>query len=395
MATYTLNGKVVQKADDGSPGLFYRQTTPIIPIQYNQPLPSTCTFPGVYGRNDGNNVYATPLDAKIFADQKKGTTQANGVFQKDGLSVVNYLRYRGLQTLSTTNTNGMNVWNQGWEITTPKADGKNYVKIYMPNGAMSSLSTLQISTELADTVVYQPAVSNIEITGLSWQVSGQIGDRDILKIDLTQRGTILSDAVLTTTFTGGQEVFVNPQNQKVALGAGQSTSVYVEVLNTGASEQKTGALTVTLTNDLGQVTSQKSIDYTLLPKGTGNTQLTVLVKDKNTSLLVSGIQVAVAWGTNSGTYESKGGTFTVNLEGYQGQVSVTSVETTTYKSATASATVSKGTNTLILEIEPQGYTPGIDWLLIALIIGIIVVVCVIGVIVYYATQKGKHRRRRR
>ena len=76
-------------------------------------------------------------------------------------------------------------------------------------------------------------------------------------------------------------------------------------------------------------------------------------------------------------------------------VSVTSVETTTYKSATASATVSKGTNTLILEIEPQGYTPGSDWLLIALIIGIIVVVCVIGVIVYYATQKGKHRRRRR
>ena len=393
---YTLNGKRVETADDGSPGLYTRQTTPIIPIPYNQPLPSNNPFPGVCTHYEGTKLFATPLGAKIFQDQPKGTTTANGVFQKDGLSVVNYLKnVRGLQMFST---NDMNVWQQGWEITAPMTGSQgyhNYVKVNMPYGAMSSLGIIQISTELADAIVYQPFVANIQITGMSWVATGgQIGDSDLLKIDLKQDGSMASTATLTTVATGGTSIFINPANQKVTLDPGQTTSVILSVLNTGAASLEDFGLTATITNELGEVTSTKSITGSMLPKGYGGGSfLTVIAKDKNSTLLLSGIQVAVAWGTESKTRSTSAGTFTLDMEGYQGAATLTSVETTKYKSATVHKDISLGPNTAIMEIEPQGYVSPPDgnlWLYLA--IG--AVVAVVIVVVAYVAKKKKPRRRR-
>lgn len=387
---YTASGQVMQKANDGSPGLFWRQGG-LVPVNV---VPDAGTFPGIYVQSSGADRWGKPLAASVWSNQPTGTTQSEGrVFQKDGLSVVNYLKQeRGLGTMSS---NQMNVWGQGWTITTPQSDGKNYLRVYMPKGAMSSLSTLQISTQLADTFVYEPAVANMEITGLSWQVSGQIGDKDVLKVDITQKGTVESDSTLTASFTSGQPVFINPPSQKVSLAPGASTSVYLEFTNLGAQTATNGEVKIRLTNEMGQWT-EKSIAYTLLPKGVGGTTLTVLAQDKSTHVAVSGITCAVAWGTKSQTEITNGGTFTVDLEGYTGAVTVTSVETTSYKSATASTTVSSGSNTLILEIEPQGYVPPpeeIDWLLILAVSLVIVVVAAMGAGAYYVSKHGKRRRR--
>jgi hypothetical protein len=378
---YKYMDKVMQKANDGSPGLFYRTDGP---ISYNA-IPQQGYFPGIYRQQSGIDVWAKPLGAKIFENQQIGTQQSEGrVFQKDGLSVVNYLKEtRGVPTF---NLNDMNVWQQGWEITAERK-----VRIYLPYGSMSSLVTMQISTELADTVVWQPPTSDIEITGLSWVASetGQIGDRDLLKIDLLQKSSVQSSSTITTQCTTGQEINVNPQNQAVTLGSGQSTSLYVEVLNTGAAVEKTGTLTVTSTNALGSITSTDSIQYTLLPKGTQGSVLTLIVKDKKTGLLVTEpIAIGVSWGTaHSPTVTTTGGTYTLDMQGYQGMASLTSIATEHYPAMTPkSIQIKGGYQTEYIELLPVGATDT-DWLMTLLIV--ISVISVVAIIAYAIYKKRK------
>ncbi|MFA5365365.1 MAG: hypothetical protein WC325_09330 [Candidatus Bathyarchaeia archaeon] len=379
---YKYLDKVMQKANDGSPGLFYRTDGP---ISYNA-IPQQGNFPGIYRQQGGlTDVWAKPLGAKIFENQASGTQQTEGrVFQKDGLSVVNYLKdVRGLPTFSL---NDMNVWQQGWEITAERK-----VRIYLPYGSMSSLITMQISTELADTVVWQPPVSDIEITGLSWVASstGQIGDRDLLKIDLLQKSSIQSTSTITTQCTTGQEINVNPTNQAVTLGPGVSTSMYVEVLNTGAAVEKTGTLTVKVTNALGSVTSTDSIQYTLLPKGVQGSVLTLMVKDKKTGLLVTEpVVIGISWGTaHSQTITTTGGTCTLDMQGYQGTASLTSIATDYHQAMTpTSIQIKGGYQTEYVELLPIGATDT-DWLMTILVV--ISIVSVIAIIVYAIYKKRK------
>ncbi|MFA5366115.1 MAG: hypothetical protein WC325_13115 [Candidatus Bathyarchaeia archaeon] len=379
---YDYYDQVMQKANDGSPGLFYRTSGP---ISYNA-IPQQGFFPGIYRQQSGIDVWAKPLGAKIFENQNSGTQQTEGrVFQKDGLSVVNYLKeIRGVPTFSL---NDMNVWQQGWEITAERK-----VRIYLPYGSMSSLITMQISTELADTIVWQPPASDIEITGLSWVASetGQIGDRDLLKIDLLQKSSVQADSVISTQCTTGQEINVNPQNQKATLAPGQTSSMYVEVLNTGATVQKTGTLTVTSTNELGSVTNTKSIEYTLLPKGTQGSILTLLVKDAKTGILVTeAVTITVSWGTKSPNLVTDGGTATIDLEGYQGTVSLTSVATTHYQAMTpTSLPIKGGYQTETIELLKVGDTKDYDWFpIIVIAVAVISTISIAGYGLYKRRKK--------
>jgi hypothetical protein len=286
----------------------------------------------------------------------------------------------------------MDAWQQGWTITP-----ENHICIKMPYKSASSFITMYVSTALADAIVWQPAVSNIKISNTQWQGSEDIGDADTLLITTQQMGTVNSTATVTIQDQDGNHMNINPPSYGVSLASGATDTTSVQILNTGATSKETGNLLITVTDELGKVTDTKLVSYTLEPKGVGATSLTVYTVDAVTQKKVNGIQVAISYGTTNLPIQVTGadGSFTISLEGVQGSVSVTSVETTQYNSASSTKQVSVGANTLFLQLTPKG-KGGIPWWqqylwLIILTVLIAVVVAVAAVIV---TQQKKARYRR-
>ncbi|MGB9722258.1 MAG: hypothetical protein ACPL28_12360, partial [bacterium] len=98
-------------------------------------------FPGSY-RQDGPNPWdqrALPIAANI-AD------------------LINYL-----QNVANFTTLNLNLFKENWTLTS-----ENKLCIYLPTGAASSVITMKISSELADSVVYQPIVANGKVEQAFW-----------------------------------------------------------------------------------------------------------------------------------------------------------------------------------------------------------------------------------
>jgi hypothetical protein len=371
---YTYKGYRVGRATDGSPGHFIH-TLANIPVGDD-------AFPGNYAADSWYTWIMKPLPADIW-DDKSGDS-----YNPSGYSLVNYLKYE--RKVTCYDNSFFDVWKQGWEITP-----ENKFRIYMPYGSMSSLITIYISTQFADTIVWQPLVSNIKITSLEWYFTGngRIGDSDVLLVHLKSESTVRASATLTATATSGQKVSLNPPSQKVAMEPGTTCFVQIEVLNTGATEETSGTVTVVVTNELGAETSRATKDYTLLPKGVGATLLTVYTEDKDTKQLVSGIMVAVNYGTKSVTEVTSDGSFTIELEGYQGSVSLSSVETIKYKSATTTKEVSKGINIATLLLESTGAEEPPFWVKYWYLIVAVIVAVVVVAVLTLRYKKGGIRKR--
>jgi hypothetical protein len=378
---------VVQKDPNGAPGGFAlvadRIPPQLVPVE-NQ------NFPGNYRNDDLGNYKVVPLSANILNDQSGGN------FNPSGKSLINYLKMAIASKPAETVLADLDAYHQGAQV---RSDNK--IQVNLPFGASSSLVTMQISTELADAVVYEPPVADIRIDGLSWVQGDQIGDSSTLKVDVSQHSTITSTATVSVLLNSYHPVQVTPASQQVTLGAGESTSIFINVLNTGAQEVTTGTLTVTVANSLGDQTDSKNIQYTLLPRGVGSSQLTVFTVDKITKALVSGITCTVAYGQNSPSGVTSSGSFTIDLEGYTGPVTVTSVETEDYQVASASKTIGLGMNTITLEVLAQGAVdpkPALPWTLILIVVGVVVACGVFGGIAFKVRKgklhKGKMRRRR-
>jgi hypothetical protein len=379
---YTQEGSVVQKDPNGAPGGFIRTGT-------NTPLMDHL-FPGNYRADDLGNYKVVPLAAKAWVDQ------SGGYFNPSGKSLMNYLKTAVSSKPAESAITDLDAYHQGAQV---RSDNK--VQVNLPFGASSSLVTMQISTELADAIVYEPLVADIRIDGFSWVQGDQIGDSSTLKVDVSQHSTITSTATVTVLLNSYHPVQVTPASQQVTLGAGESTSIFINVLNTGAQEVTTGTLTVTVADSLGGQTDSETIQYTLLPRGVGSSQLTVFTVDKITKALVSGITCTVAYGQNTPTGVTSSGSFSLDLQGYTGPVTVTSVETADYHIASASKTIGLGMNTLTLEVLAQGAVdpkPALPWTLILIVVGVVVACGVFGGIAFKVRKgklhKGKMRRRR-
>lgn len=381
----------------GQPGFYNNKPAPLnIPVD----LANNRARPGIYRSDTSNNYIANPE-----GPQDEWTNR-----------IVNGQTYYGLNEYLNTmftplSNNQMDVYGSGWSITGQTATPQpgqyaGYVKEMMPNGAMSSLITIQISTDLADAIVERTPVGNGQITGMHWLgqdngAAASIGDTSTLYVDVKQTSTVAGTIDLYATATAGQNIFLNPSSQKLMnLASGASQEVAIQVLNNGASSDQSGTLTVTLKNELGNVTDTKTIQYTLLTKGVGNTQLTVYVEDGKTNALVSGIPVAVGWGTDS-KLETSGangdGAFVVDLQGYTGSVTLTSTATQQYNSSSLTTNIGAGPNTATLLIYKYGESKspsGLNWTLILIIAGIVAAVVVIGGVGYVASKKIPHRRKR-
>ena len=275
----------------------------------------------------------------------------------------------------------IDIWGEGAELV------DNKLRVYLPYGAMSSLITIRVSSELADTVVWRPPVANIKVSIYPTDL-GEIGEERSFMVVFKQESTERSTGRIDLTFEPENlPVAVIPDTLNPTLDPGATLSQYFTLKNLGAGERTSGTLVITCRELVtGSITDQARISFTLLPRAQNATTLEVYTIDKETGEKISGIPVVLRYDTKSDLKYTDQGVAIWDLGGFTGMVSVTTGETAIYKSASATKTITPGTiNTITLYLEKYGEAPPQPpiWMYIA--IGAIVV-CVV-LIVYYIYRR--------
>jgi len=278
----------------------------------------------------------------------------------------------------------------GWLVGEPEVVGGK-LRLKLPFGSMNSLIVIKISTELADTIVWEPLVGNFKITDMP--EIGDVGDRKLQTIKIKNEATISASGTVWLS--------VNPEDapltaSPVSFGTGTLDSgeekIYTyDILNLGTTEEVPFKVTAKVTNALGTITDSKTVSGKLLIKGIGETILTVYTIDDETKEYVSGITVTASWDSESKSGVTSGGSMTWSLGAAQPWVTVESSATSVYQSSSGSKQCNAGANSITLELLKIGVTlpwwQEYLWLIIA---GVIIIA--IAVSVAYV-NKAKLKRR--
>jgi len=291
------------------------------------------------------------------------------------MSLMEYLTYKGISKVSMPN------WLNRIEVTDDKK-----MRLYMPFGAVSSLITVKISTELADTIVWQPLVANFEIT--EFPDFGDIADRITTTITIKCLEGGGSGTIWLSKEPEDAPISINPLTIGTgSMKAGDIKTFDVEILNLGTEQEISGRLRAGVKNALGTETDHAYAKFKLLKKTGAETILTVKTIYQEDKSVVTGITITVEYAeqSKSGITNTAGqGLITFSLGSYEGNVDITSASTDIYKSQSATAHVTAGQQTtVVLELykydEPE---PEIPWLLIIAVL-VVVIVAAVGVLFVY------------
>jgi len=301
------------------------------------------------------------------------------------LSLVEFLEQRTKAQKPLMPTWEPNVNN----VVFTQTDAQNgYLRVYLPWNSFSNLIDIRISSELANTIVWEPQVANIKIADCPSDV-GSIGERKTVSLTLKQTSTVASDGyVKLVPIT--QTLYWS--FQPPTFGTGQmipdeSKTFTFDVVNLGQPTDTAFQFKVEIYNSLGQLTDSKTVTGTLLARGQQGSVLVVRTIDKDTKIDVSGIHVIVNYDTLSKEGWTSGGAVSFDFGGGTPIVTISTVETTMYKSATASKALSVGQNEITIELLKQGEPEPIDWTWLIFAVLITVVIAVVAVIV--TKRKGR------
>lgn len=247
----TEDGKPVQNWNDTykSPAHYVWRHLPT--GDYASPAePIEGLFPGSKRDDDFWNFRVLPIEGSIFND--------NPSLDKGGLSLVSYLKKY------VTDEIDLDFWGTGWTITTD-----NRLRIYLPSGAASSLITIKVSTELADSVVYQPIVGYGTIEQCFWDSSktqkSSIKGTDVAILKVKQTAPNSSKLTVTPSVPANIPVSVTPLKDSAIIEPNSVHTFQFEVSNLGTQEKLNSTITFTVTNDLGTVTDSQTLEFELLP----------------------------------------------------------------------------------------------------------------------------------
>jgi hypothetical protein len=259
-----------------------------------------------------------------------------------------------------------------------------YLRVYLPWGSFVPLIDIRISTELADTVVWEPPVGDFSIVDYRADL-GNIGERRSTYVTVQQLSNVAASGVIKLVpKTSGLYWSFQPQTFGTGtMNKGEKKAFQFDVVNLGQPEQKDFEFQIQVYNSLGQLTDSKTVKGTLLAYSIQGSTLTVRTVDKDTGLDVNLIHVFVTYDTTQSRdgYTSNG-VISFDFGGATPQVTITTAETNVYQSASTTTWVRYGYNDVKIELLKQGETPPaeIPWNYI-LIILLAVVICVVVVIV--------------
>lgn len=280
-------------------------------------------------------------------------------------------------------------WGHGCEGDIPSE-----YKVYMPTAARSWLFTLDVSTEIVDTVVVEQNYIDVELQDFNLDRSiVYASDEATVTVELHNKspyrgaasvGISPPDALrFTCTITGG--------DGSLTFEADEPKTVTFKILNKGLlTEDQTGTFTFKVVNDEPRTTAQKQFDLTFkaglaIPK----TQLNATVLDADSNQPLSGILVQAWWGLNEEHYQSAStheGLAIINMEYYDGTVRIVASDSAgVYASQEKTVSVHEGSNKVTFRlVKGDVVFAGFPWWLT-----IIIVIIAGAVIIMYAIQRKK------
>lgn len=202
---------------------------------------------------DLSYMLISPRKPDVFSDDLYSTPK--------GQSLMNYLLTKGFSLIPKTD---IDIWKQGYEITSD-----NKLKVYLPRASVSSLITMQISTELADSVVYSPIIGEFRITDIKWesgQIKPKISDKQNLYVtvkqiaDVTATGTVWTEVSPSTS-----QVTVTPKTDTITLSKDQTHTFKFEVKNLGVAAETGVKIKFKVTDTYGNVDDENVAECVLVP----------------------------------------------------------------------------------------------------------------------------------
>jgi len=233
-------------------------------IWYNH-MVGEADFPGSHRLPDDTFLGVTtwqhvePVAASIFENNTSTTPH--------GLSLVSYLKQNFSSSLLDLNQ----LFGQGWEVT-----DSNKLRIYAPLGSYSSLITILISSELVDSIVYQPIVGYGKCEQAFWDSTNTetstIVDNDTAILKVKQLATSTSKITVTPSIPSGVPASVTPLTDSAIVDPNAVHTFEFRVTNLGTQTNQTSTITFSVSNDLGNVTDTKTLEFELISQPTPNPQ---------------------------------------------------------------------------------------------------------------------------
>lgn len=356
-------GKIYTEPRHASPIKRWQDVSPPSPAHYYQYIQNYVVydsdFPGTYRADSGVNRFALPLAADVFKNNPDASKADK--YNPEGFSVWNYLtQKRGKNPVS------LDFWNQGVNVSTT---GDSKVRVKVPFNAVSygaPVVQIRIPVELADTIVWRPAVANVKIVDFKWYTGGtnvDIGGEAQAILTVKQTSTVRSSADITLKLEPSNlPGTITPSLTGVALDPNEEKTIYIKLSNLGTSADVTGKLIAVITEKLtGSETARGELTFKFLKTSTMENVLTVKTIDKSRKIAVSGITVAIQYGTESDSAISQSGSASWSLGAYQGGVTITTAATAEYQAAETSYAMHSGLNEVTLELLKVGEEEEIPW----------------------------------
>jgi len=297
-------------------------------------------------------------------------------------SLTEFLEFKGVANLAT----GLFQTFDSWILDTVNMQ----VKVNIPWGAYGvPLITFRVPTELADTWVDRPQISNVQpalvwaSTGTKYQPNLIVNDKIVCT--LTQMSSVKS-SVRVYASVNIPQLAVWPSQRTETLSPGESVIVYFDVTNAGVPADIEFKVTVqcyemysnTLTGEdsVTGIAKKFNVQQTLL-------RITVIDPLKTGNLWVSGISVQIQYPATGGTTQSGFSDqygviqWTLATSGvpYSGDVSISTMETFTYKASFQTVSVAPGipkevTVSLVRQGAPPPSTIPWEWIVVGSVIAV-------------------------
>jgi hypothetical protein len=364
-------------------------------------------FPGWLG--SGGNP--SPVRPVLFTNDKTSLPVEKRSFS----CLTEWLQSKGVANLAGSLFNTRATGDSGalWQSASFVTDtnGQTALKLEIPWGAFGTpLVNIRVPTELADTWIERPIVTQTSVSAVWMSTNTKYGDLQgslRIAVTLTNKGSVTGGTLLEVQ-SGNSKLSITPLSMTVNnLAPNVPQTVYFDCTNLGVEDQIDDIPVTIIAKDTytGGETGRDTIYGTLLPTLTsGTTTLNIRAVEKGTDNPIVGLQLRVVLPSMEPktVFTGVGGeTGPVTLStpqggAYIGSVVIQSEDTFDYKAAYLTYNVASASSysvTLEVERKDTDYpTTGLDlwvWLAIGAVISVVILVAAYLVV----KKKGKRRRR--
>ncbi|MGA3110483.1 MAG: hypothetical protein ABSE15_00440 [Candidatus Bathyarchaeia archaeon] len=374
-------------------------------------LPSQ--YGGWEGSDSGGNV--SPVQPVLYSSDK-GTLPSD---KRSFLSLTEWLQSQDISNLAAYGSGVLSEY-PNYQLVTD-TNGEAALQVDIPWGAYATpLVNIRIPVEMADTFVERPQISDVAVDGY-WQRNGEktllnIGAQATLEVDLTQKSSVTSSALITVNSTDPRaEIYPSQTTETLAPGATQTIEFTVAQAG-GSQPDGTAANPIAINIDSYETYSGTLMEhdtvYCTFAATVGSsltTTLSIHVQDNSTAHSpIVAEALNLEWPPSNGqtltAYTDSDGNAVVTLStsaggGYSGQVQIdaaaiaATAKTPAYPAQYITDTVNPGPNSLTITMGSTPNKAGTNWILIAIIIGLIAAVIAVVAVLAYAMKHAKKRRR--